>query len=197
MPVENTDAVVESQKGKPRAIIYFQRDQTKTAKEIANALRSNSKIANLVFANLFIDAADCEKCEAVAIQATSPRVHIIAKAYMKTFPDVELHYFDDDGEFVEGPQIEDKAKFEMPILNKNKAVAEPTPPSAEEIAAAKAALVADAGKSDEEAIPTDTQGSSDPATEDASDPDDAAEAEAADDAESEEGDDGRGKSTKS
>lgn len=199
MPVENTEAVVANQKGKPRAVIYFHRDQTKVATDIAAALRANNKIANLVFSNLFVDAADCEKCEAVAIQASSSRVHAIAKAYRKTFPDVELHFFDDEGNFVEGPTIEDRERFEMPVLKTGgKVPVEPEPPAAEEIAATKAALAAEAGDdTNDETILTDTPEHSDSSTEAASDNDAAAEAETADDAESKKGNESRGKSRKS
>jgi len=212
MPIENTDQVVAAQKGKQRAILYFQRDHEQIAKELAGALRAGNKLANMVYANLFNGPEDCEKCEAVAIQADAPKVHLIAASYKKTFPETELHFFNSEGDFVAGPQIEDTGRFVMPSLKKKGSEpVEPVPPTAEEVAAAKAAIIngaeddglteweksadAEAQASREENAKntaTAPTGDSDTSGETGTEAADSTEAEAADDAEFEAGDDSGG-----
>lgn len=199
MPIQNTDDVVEAQKGKARAVIYFQRDHADVAKQLAGALRAQNKVANLTFAANFEGPIDCESCQAIAIQATAPKVHLITKSYQEHMPHVEIHYFDKDGQACEGPQIEDTNRFVMPSLNTPSAEpVDPAPVDEAEIAATKAALTAEAtGDPDEKATadPVPEHGNSDPVGEtDATDP---AETEVADDPELEAGDEGGNEATKS
>lgn len=201
MSIQNTDEVVEAQKGKPRAVLYFQRDHTQIAKELAGALRAQNKLANMVYASLFNGPEDCESCEAVAIQHDAPKVHLIAKSYKQTFPNTELHFFNDKGDFVDGPNLEDTGRFEMPSLNKPKSEpVEPAPPTEEEREAAKAALLASMepeNETDETTTDPAPAEPSDLAGQDAAETDDSEETESSDDAESETGDDGGDGTTKS
>lgn len=196
MPIQNTDQVVEAQKGKPRAIIYFQREATQIVKELAGALRAQNKTANLVYASNFRGDADVESCHAVAIQSDAPKAHVIAKAYRRVRPEVEQHFFNDEGQFVDAPEFEDETKFVMPTLGKQAGASDPSGPSEEEIAATKAALTADAKKHNETATETATE-DADPSTASADTTDAADEAETVESSESEEGDDGGDKPAQS
>lgn len=196
MPIQNTDQVVEAQKGKPRAIIYFQREQTQIVKELAGALRAQNKLANLVYASNFRGDGDVESCHAIAIQADAPKVHVISKAYRRIRPDVEQHFFNDEGQFVDAPEFEDDTKFEMPVLGKTQEAVEPSGPTEEEIAATKAALTAEANKHNEtETAPEAATEHADPSAPSANNADEADDAETVESSESEESDDGRDKFT--
>lgn len=200
MPIQNTDQVVEAQKGKPRAILYFQREQTQIVKELAGALRAQGKLANLVYASNFRGDADVESCHAVAIQADAPKAHKIAKAYRRIRPDTEQHFFNHAGQFVDAPEFEDETKFEMPVLGASGSggAVEPTGPSAEEIAATKAALTADAETRNEDEATTEAPAEyTDPSIASADTADAANEAETVESSESEEGDDGGDKPAQS
>jgi hypothetical protein len=155
MSVENSDIIAEAQKGK--------RDHEKIALELAGMIRAENKIANLVGAGHFAGPEQCEKCEAVAIQADAPKVNMIARAYRSTFPNTEIHFFNSEGDFVEGPQIEDTAKFTMPSLKKKKSkLVEPEPVSEEELNAAKAAIMEEANAT--EIVDTQAETDSDSST---------------------------------
>lgn len=99
---------------KQLAIIYFNRDQTETAKSIANAIRNQGHLANLVYATHFKDAADCVGCATVAIQRDANQAAAIAAAYRKVAPETEVHFFNTEGDFVDGPEPEPESKIEMP-----------------------------------------------------------------------------------
>lgn len=144
MPIQNTEQVVEAQKGKPRCVIYFSPNQVTVVKRLAGDIRAENKIANLVAAALF-DETMVEGCHAIAIQASVPKANLIARAYRKHRPDVEQHWFSDEGDFVDPPEIEPEKKFNMPITGAkaNDTPVDPEPPSEEEVAAAKAKLTAD------------------------------------------------------
>ncbi len=145
MPIQNTEQVVEAQKGKPRCIIYFNPAQTQVVKELAGKIRAENKIANLVAAALF-DESMVESCHAVAIQVDVPKVSLIARCYRKHRPDTEQHFFDSEGNWVDAPEIEEANTYNMPTLgSKDDESVEPAPPSEEEVAQAKEKLKQDMG----------------------------------------------------
>ena len=99
---------------KSLGIVYFNREHSKLAKSIATSIRNQGHLANLVYASLFQDAKDCTHCASVAIQADSNRAAKIAGAYRQVFPETEIHFFDTEGNFVDGPEPESVSKIEMP-----------------------------------------------------------------------------------
>ena len=101
---------------KQLAVVYFNRDQTDTAKSIANAIRNQGHLANMVYATNFQDAADCVGCATVAIQVDSNKAAAIAAAYRRVAPETEVHFFNAEGDFVDGPEPETVSKIEMPSL---------------------------------------------------------------------------------
>jgi hypothetical protein len=109
-------------RGKPKAILYFQRDTQETAIQIANALRGQQKIANWVYAGMFNGPEHVETCAAVIIQATAPRAAMIAQAYRDAMPSAEQFFFNEAGEWVDGPELEGSSGFEMPNLVSTTAV---------------------------------------------------------------------------
>jgi hypothetical protein len=101
---------------KQLSLIYFTRDQEKTAKDIAAAIRNQGHLANMVYANNFNDVGDCINAAAVAIQVTSGKVSTIADAYRKHLPETEVHFFNEEGDFVDGPAPETPSKIVMPSI---------------------------------------------------------------------------------
>lgn len=123
---------------KPLALVYFTRDQQDTAQDVAAAVRNEGNLANFVFANAFGDAADCVKCEAVIIQASANKAAKIAKFYQETFPETEIHFFDNDGEFCDAPEslaVDGAVAFKKPGSKNEKASKEETDTGAEAQAA--------------------------------------------------------------
>jgi hypothetical protein len=84
---------------KPLAILYFTRDKTEIANDIAARIRNEGNLVNMVYAGGFRDADQCVKCEAVIIQESFGRTPMIVDAYQNKFPDAEIHLYTDDGEF--------------------------------------------------------------------------------------------------
>jgi hypothetical protein len=126
---------------KQLAIIYFQRDQAKLGKSIANQIRNQGHLANLVYASNFKDAADCVGCASVAIQVDANNSAKIAGAYRNVLPDAEIHFFNTDGDFVDGPEPESASKIEMPPVkaDENATENQPDAPVADEAPVAEAA----------------------------------------------------------
>lgn len=88
---------------KPLAILYFQRQQTDIAEDVASAIRSEGNLCNFVYANLFGGVEDCETCQAVIIQSTVANHAVIARSYRQYNPATEIHYFDENGQFCDPP----------------------------------------------------------------------------------------------
>lgn len=86
---------------KPLAILYFTRDRSDTAKDIAAAVRIEGNLVNMVFAAAFKGKEHCIKCEAVVIQASYGNSEFIADAYRLLWPEAEIHFYDDDGKFLD------------------------------------------------------------------------------------------------
>jgi len=86
---------------KPLAILYFTRDRTDTAKDIAAAVRTEGNLVNMVFAAGFKGNQHCIKCEAVVIQESYGKSEFIADAYRALWPEAEIHFYDDDGKFLD------------------------------------------------------------------------------------------------
>lgn len=84
---------------KPLAILYFTRDKTDVANDIAARIRNEGNLVNMVFAGGFRSPDMAVKCEAVIIQASCGRAPEIVDAYQKQFPEAEIHMFNDEGEF--------------------------------------------------------------------------------------------------
>ena len=86
---------------KPLAILYFTRDRTDAAKDIAAAVRNEGNLVNMVFAAGFKGKEHCIKCEAVVIQESYGKSEFIAEAYRLLWPEAEIHFYDDDGKFLD------------------------------------------------------------------------------------------------
>jgi len=130
---------------KPRAILYFTRDNTEVAKEVAQSIRLAGNDCNLVYANLFAGALS--ECNAVIIQASYAKAGEILRAYNST--EIETHYFTDDGEIIEPPaeDLKTPSSFKLPGATANETTeehqaSEDTPAEAAEDAA-EAASTAD------------------------------------------------------
>lgn len=89
---------------KPTAKLYFNRSHTNVAVAIATQIRNEGNHCNLIYAAKFRDQRDVEeKCSAIAIQVTAPNALKIARIYKQEKPDIEVHYFDDEGNFCDPP----------------------------------------------------------------------------------------------
>lgn len=86
---------------KPLAILYFTRDRSETAKDIAAAVRIEGNLVNMVFAAAFKGKEHCIKCEAVVIQQSYGKAEFIAETYRVIWPEAEIHFYDDDGKFLD------------------------------------------------------------------------------------------------
>lgn len=84
---------------KPLAVLYFTRDKTEIANDIAARIRNEGNLVNMVYAGGFRDAEQCVKCEAIIIQQSFGRTPMIVDAYRNRYPETEIHLYNDDGEF--------------------------------------------------------------------------------------------------
>lgn len=87
----------------PTAVIYFNRNSAEMAKDLAARVRNDGPKTLLIWANKFTDEADVEEtARAVIIQASAPNAKLIQTMYENFAAGVEIHYVDDQGEFLEG-----------------------------------------------------------------------------------------------
>lgn len=84
---------------KPLAILYFTRDKTDIANDIAARIRNEGNVVNMVYAGGFRGPEQCVKCDAVIVQQSFGRTPMIVEAYQALHPDTEIHLYNDDGEF--------------------------------------------------------------------------------------------------
>jgi len=89
---------------RPTAKLYFNRGSEAVAKDLAARVRNEGNHCNLIHAHLFAGDHDVEDgTSAVAIQASAGKASQIARAYKAQLPECETHFFNDAGEFVDGP----------------------------------------------------------------------------------------------
>lgn len=84
---------------KPLALLYFTRDKTEIANDIAARIRNEGNVVNMVFAGGFRGPEQCIKCEAIILQASFGRAATIVDAYRELWPETEVHLYNDEGEF--------------------------------------------------------------------------------------------------
>jgi len=87
---------------KPLAILYFNPNITTVAKQLADAIRLEGNLCNLVYAGQFSGDAQVQKCEAIMVQEASGSADKIVEAYRRLLPETEIHFFNDEGEFEDG-----------------------------------------------------------------------------------------------
>lgn len=122
---------------KPLAIIYFLPGHESVAKELAAGVRNEGNLANFVAAPHFKGLADCVKCEAILLQASYGKCKAIAATYAEHFPETEVHWWDDEGEFCDGPDMQsEKVAFKKPGESSEATEAQDPDTSIEETAAA-------------------------------------------------------------
>lgn len=110
--------------GKATAKVYFSRGSEQLAKDLAVRIRNEGNNCHLICANHFRDDRDIEEeAHAVAIQATNGKAAMIGRTYKEFNSEVEVHYFDDEGEFVDGP-ANPEPKPQDPFANLKKEDAE-------------------------------------------------------------------------
>jgi len=85
---------------KPLSVLYFTRDKTAVAKEVAAAIRIEGNECNLAFAGGFRDDSQAMNCDAVVIQDSCGRKDQIIEAYNRIYPNTEIHLYDDEGAFI-------------------------------------------------------------------------------------------------
>lgn len=81
------------------AVIYFDRDSGKMAKDLAARLRNEGTAARLCWADRFNSEDDLEQCQAVIIEHTVHNASDIAQSYNSFAHGVEIHYIDANGDF--------------------------------------------------------------------------------------------------
>lgn len=90
----------------PKAIakVYFNRGHEQLAKDLAVRIRNEGNQCHLICANFFRGDQDIEEdAHAIAIQASSGKAAMIGRTYNEFNKDVEVHFFNDEGDFVDGP----------------------------------------------------------------------------------------------
>lgn len=84
---------------KPLALLYFTRDKTEVANDIAVRIRNEGNVVNLVYAGGFRGPEQCIKADAIIIQKSFGRSAMIVETYQDLWPQAEIHLYNDDGEF--------------------------------------------------------------------------------------------------
>lgn len=137
-------------KGKPLALIYFQRQNQEVAKDVAARVRNDGGDARLVWGHQFRQPEDMDNdAAAVVIERDLPNASLIAETYAAFSAGVEIHFIDNEGVFVseEGEPVEPETSTPEP------AAAEPeqTEPDAD----VQAAEVEDSGTDGDDATPSE------------------------------------------
>jgi len=92
---------------KPKAILFFSTGYEALAKDLAAALRAEGSECNLVAMNARItEKQHIVIADAVVIQESNPAAETVAGLYRTCFPETEVHFFNDDGDFAEGAVID-------------------------------------------------------------------------------------------
>lgn len=113
---------------KPVAKIYFVRGHEAVVHDLAARIRNEGNLCHLIYAGLFSGRDDVEDtASAIAIQASSPKAHFITQCYRGTRPEVEIHYFDDEGEFCDAPADPEPPKADPFAKVRPKPVPAPEP----------------------------------------------------------------------
>lgn len=88
----------------PASVIYFRESSGIMAKALALRVRDQGAMTRLVWSRLFKGEENIiENAQAVVIELDCPGSAKIALAYERFAHDVEIHYVDQDGNFVEEP----------------------------------------------------------------------------------------------
>lgn len=120
---------------KPVAKIYFVRGHEEVVNDLAARIRNEGNLCHLVYAGNVRDEGDLESgANAIAIQKSSQKALLIGKLYRAHFPNTEIHYFDDNGEFCDAPDDPSQAKADpfASLKAKPAATAATSAPVAEE-----------------------------------------------------------------
>ncbi len=91
-----------SVKKRPVSVIYFKESSGNTMKRLATRVRDSGVECILVWAHLFKDPSEniIHNAKAIIIEVGSPQAALIAKSYKQFANDVEIHYVESDGTFV-------------------------------------------------------------------------------------------------
>jgi len=88
----------------PASVIYFREDSGTMAKGLGLRIRDQGALTRLVWAHLFKGPDQIiDNAGAVVIETAAPNASLIARSYERFAHDVEIHYVDSDGKFVEEP----------------------------------------------------------------------------------------------
>ncbi len=92
---------------RPLVVLYFNRHDAEAFKALAERIRSESNLTTLVWSHLFRGADDLiGNARAIVVQHGCPKEQEIVNQYVNFGNDVEVHYANDEGEFIETPPPE-------------------------------------------------------------------------------------------
>jgi hypothetical protein len=96
------------------AVVYFNPAQGEPMVELAKRLRASGARTTLIWSSNFSGAKDLQpEARAVLIQKGCRNAAMIEETYRKLAHDVELHYVDSDGEFIDQEEIADESSGEV------------------------------------------------------------------------------------
>lgn len=88
----------------PASVIYFKESSGAMAKSLGVRIRDQGAMTRLVWARLFRDEQNIiENAQAVVIEDGCPGAAKIALAYERFAHDCEIHYVNEEGDFIEEP----------------------------------------------------------------------------------------------
>lgn len=104
-------------KKRPVSVIYFSQDSGDMAKRLGTRIRDQGALTRLVWSHLFRGPEQLiPEARAVVIQTSAPNSKLIAKCYQKFTHECEIHFVDNEGNFVDGPSDNsDKPAASTPV----------------------------------------------------------------------------------